>query len=229
MPRLDQLLAQRAGLTRTQARAAIRRGLVRVDGAPTRSHGLKVEEGVTLELQGEAFPAPPRVALFHKPAGVQSTVGDPWARPSLAEAARELLAMGLHPVGRLDADTDGLLLFSGDGSLTQRLLHPKRGVPKVYLAEVEGQPGEALVRALEAGVETAEGVHVAEVIGITENRITLSVTEGKHRMVRRMLANAGHPVLSLRRLRFGGVELGELAPGAWRAASPDELEVLSGA
>lgn len=168
----------------------------------------------------------PRVALLHKPLGVHSTVGDPYGRPNLATAARDLIAMGLHPVGRLDAETDGLLLFSSEGALTQHLLHPKRAIPRTYLAATDPPPSESLPERLAAGIRTAEGTFRAEVLAIEGDTVTLTVREGKHRMVRRMLANAGHPVIALRRLRFGPFVLGDLAAGAWRPATEEELAGL---
>lgn len=179
-----------------------------------------------LTLEGRLLEPPPRLALFHKPAGVQSTVGDPRGRISLAEAAAPLLAQGLHPVGRLDADTSGLLLFSLDGRLTQRLLHPRHGVEKVYEAEVEGTPSQELGPRLARGVETTMGVHVARLLDLHDSTVRLAVTEGKHRMVRRMLANCGHPVTRLHRLAVGPIELGDLPAGAHRAAIPRELAAV---
>lgn len=180
----------------------------------------------TVALDGTPLGAPPRLAVFHKPVGVQSTVGDPRGRISLAEVAAPLLALGLHPVGRLDADTSGLLPFSGDGRITQRLLHPRHGVEKVYVALVEGVPGAGLVQRLATGVETALGVHTARVLAIDGHRVELAVTEGKHRMVRRMLANCGHPVTALHRVAMGPLRLGDLAPGASRPATDAELEAI---
>jgi pseudouridine synthase len=177
-------------------------------------------------LDGEALLVPPRLAVFHKPLGVHSTVEDDQGRPSLGTAASELLALGLHPVGRLDADTDGLLLFSADGALTQRLLHPRRAVPRVYVATVEPAPGPTLPDVLRAGVQTADGVFTAEVLALDGARVRLSVTEGKHRMVRRMLANAGHPVVALRRLSYGPIALGGLPAGEWREATAAEIEAI---
>jgi 23S rRNA pseudouridine2605 synthase len=163
------------------------------------------------------------LALFHKPVGVQSTVGDPYGRPSLSTVASDLLDLGLHPVGRLDAATDGLLLFARDGAITQHLLHPKRAVPRVYVATVSPAPDPAaLAERLAAGVATSEGTFTAELRACDGDRVTLAVTEGRHRMVRRMLANAGHPVVALRRIAFGAFELGDLAPGAWREPTEEE-------
>ena len=174
-------------------------------------------------LDGQPLHAPPELAVLYKPLGVVSTVSDPHGRPCLAEVADELLALGLHPVGRLDRDTDGLLPFSRHGAWTQHLLHPRHRVAKRYRARVEGEPTEALLAALARGVTTSEGTHTAEVHLLEGDLIELSVTEGKHRMVRRMLANAGFPVLELRRLAFGPLVLDDLTPGAWRPATASEL------
>jgi len=154
---------------------------------------------------------------------VQSTVGDPYGRPSLTTVAGDLLDAGLHPVGRLDAETDGLLLFARDGAVTQHLLHPKRAVPRVYVATVSPPPDPvALAARFAAGVSTSEGTFTADLRACDGDRVTLAVTEGRHRMVRRMLANAGHPVTKLRRIAFGAFELGDLPPGAWREPNDGE-------
>lgn len=168
-------------------------------------------------------------------------MGDPIGRPNLEDTLPPRLAKLFHPVGRLDADTTGLLLFSIDGQLTQRLLHPSGNVQREYLAtvEVEGEEGkekfdEAKLReTLKEGVETADGTYPAELLGVLEATekeedeeeegeggekkdllvLRVGVAEGKHRMVRRLLANAGYPVVGLHRVRYGRVELGDLAEG----------------
>jgi pseudouridine synthase len=146
---------------------------------------------------------------------------------------------GMHPVGRLDYDTSGLLLFSSDGSLTQRLLHPKHGIEKEYVATVEGaihseEEKIKIQRQFQVGVKTAEGIHTAEIICITSSTdlvnasatttIRLIVSEGKHRMVRRMLANVGYPVVELRRERHGLCRLDDLPEGHFRFLSAEELD-----
>lgn len=201
----------------------VRSGRVTVDGHPSRDPGLEVGAARTVAVDGVALTPPPTLAVLHKPAGVQCTVGDPMGRTNLETVAAELLELGLHPAGRLDADTSGLLPFARDGALTQRLLHPRHGVRKVYEAWVEGEPPPELAAVLAAGVRTADGVYTGELQEREGARLVLAVTEGKHRMVRRMLANAGSPVLRLRRLAFGALELGQLEPGAWRAATAEEL------
>ena len=132
-------------------------------------------------------------------------------------------------MGRLDADTSGVLLLSSEGTLTQRLLHPRHAVIKRYEAHVEGEPDPAvLTRQLAEGVQTSLGTHPAVVEHVEGSRVVLTVTEGKNRMVRRMLANVGHPVTGLRRLAFGTIELGELGEGATRAVTDDEGRWLEG-
>ena len=222
MTRLDRWLSERTSMSRKQARRCIQRGKVTVDGvvvrqtdAPIHAQEITVE-GVALRSE------PPLLVAWHKPLGVLSSTSDPSGRPTLGSHAEELLAWGLHPVGRLDMDTDGLLLFSRNGQLTQRLLHPKRGVVRTYLAHVENLPQPELKATLANGVPTSDGVVVARLERMTGHELIVSVTEGKHRMVRRLLANAGHPVTTLRRLAYGAITLGELEAGAWRPLSTDE-------
>ena len=224
--RLERWVATHGGVSRKQATALIKKGRVQVGGEVSRDPRHDVDGSHEVRLEGVLLSAPPLAVVFHKPLGVVSTLQDPWGRRCLADVAADLVAQGLHPVGRLDAETDGLLPFSSDGTLTQRLLHPRHGVEKVYRARVEGRPTEGLITALAAGVATAEGVHVAEVRRLEGDVVEVAVTEGKHRMVRRMLANAGFPVLELRRLSFGQLDLGELPAGAWRELDVSELAWL---
>jgi len=229
MPRLDKILAERTSLGRKLARTRVRQGrvcLAGVDGpahSPTRDPGAQVGAGDTVYLDGQALAPPPELVVLHKPVGVVSTTSDPMGRACLADVAGDLLELGLHPVGRLDADTDGLLPFSRHGAWTQHLLHPRHAVCKTYRARVQGVVPPELAEVLAAGVRTAEGVHTAVLGPVEGDVLELSVTEGKHRMVRRMLANVGLPVLELRRLAFGAMTLGDLPPGRWRTATQAEL------
>jgi 23S rRNA pseudouridine2605 synthase len=227
--RLDRWLSGHTGRSRTEVGRWIRRGRVEVGGEVVRDPGTHVAADAAVTVDGERVStATVDVMVFHKPVGVHATVGDPWGRPSLEGAANDLLRDGLRPVGRLDAATDGLLLFVRDGAVTQRLLHPKRAVPRVYVAMVEPRPNrKVLTERLAAGVLTSDGVFRGEVREVDGHRVVLAVTEGKHHLVRRMLANAGHPVVSLRRIAFGAFELGDLAPGAWREPTETELAWLT--
>jgi 23S rRNA pseudouridine2605 synthase len=265
--RLDKLLAHATGLSRKDVSRALRKGRVLVNGAPARDSAAKIglggETAVTLDGERLELRPPPLLVAYHKPLGVHSTMSDNLGRADLSSAL-ELPALWrseLHPVGRLDADTTGLLLFCSDGTLTQRLLHPRYGTAKEYIALVSGKPladgGEALRATLAAGVTTTEGTHVAQLLEVNALEgaaaeealaetlaasdaaglkppdevalpvasLRLSVTEGKHRMVRRMLANAGHPVEALHRVRFGEIALdpAALPAGACAPVGGDAL------
>lgn len=224
--RLDRWLVQAGVGSRSEVGKLVRRGLVSVDGVVVAAPERRVRADAAVSVDGEVVELPPDVLVYHKPVGLLVTMDDPWGRATVATVLGPRLAASLHPVGRLDADTSGLLLFVADGQLTQRLLHPRRGVEKEYVAEVEGEPPPDLAERLAAGVETAEGVHTARLVAVEGRSVRVVVTEGKHRMVRRMLANLGLPVTSLRRERLGEIELGELPPGEMRAPTAAERDWL---
>mmetsp|Transcript_108197 Transcript_108197/g.191577 ORF Transcript_108197/g.191577 Transcript_108197/m.191577 type:complete len:392 (-) Transcript_108197:242-1417(-) len=217
MVRLDKLLADRGAGTRKEVDKYIRAGLVDIDGevVPKTGGKMKVPWECCPFVDGIDYPPPPILAAYCKPLGVVSTMLDERGRPDLSAVMPDNWRKFLKPVGRLDADTSGLLLFSRSGDLTQRLLHPKYGVEREYVAEVEN-PVDApkLGELLAKGVQTIEDgepfVVQAKLVEVVENKVRLIVTEGKHRMVRRILANAGHPVIELRRIRFGEIRLEEL-------------------
>ncbi len=223
---LDRVVADRTGWSRREAARAIRRGRVVLGGERVDDPRQRVDPQAILELDGEALAPPPSLAVYHKPPGVHCTVGDPLGRRNLESEIADLLAWRLHPVGRLDAETSGLLVLTRHGAVTQYLLHPKRAVARTYRARVWPPPTLALSDTLAAGVATAAGVFTAEDVHVDEDVVTLTVREGKHRMVRRMLANAGHPVVDLQRCAFGPFNLGELAPGAWREPLDAERDWL---
>ena len=252
--RLDRLLVQLGVGSRTEVTRIIRQGRVSVSGAATKSPSVKVDWAADdeaarpeIRVDDRALVAAPLLLAFHKPTGVHSVIGDPWGRPDLRTAlpapwSALLAAESLHPVGRLDADTSGLLLFSSCGELTQRLLHPRSAVERQYVAGVavgrskeDGAGGaallardaEALSERLARGVATTEGTFPARLVALEATaeptsrddatavaaHASLVVTEGKHRMVRRLLANVGLPVVTLHRVRYGAVSLGELREG----------------
>lgn len=228
MERLDKIIARRTAHSRKDARRLCKRGRVSVGGEITRDASARVDPGGDIRLDGEPLEPLPLFVMYHKPPGVISTMDDEWGRDSLAGVLPTRWRGQLHPVGRLDADTTGLLMFSSDGKLTQYLLHPRRAIEREYIARVEGEiDGEALTAALAAGVETSDGVIPATVVDAAGQSVRLIVTEGKHRMVRRILANAGHPVLELHRVRYGEFELGALVEGDLRALSDDETAWLT--
>ncbi len=226
MERLDKLLGGRGAGSRQEVRRLCKQRRVTVDGAVVTDYERKFSPDADIRLNGEPVVPLPRLVRYHKPLDVISTMQDDWGRDDLAEVLPEPWRGHLHPVGRLDADTTGLLLFSSDGALTQRLLHPRRAVEREYIATVEGAPDDSLIARLAAGVTTADGVIPAQVVAIEGDTVRLIVTEGKHRMVRRLLANAGHPVVALHRVRYGGVTLGPLEVGQVEAVRDADLAWL---
>lgn len=223
--RLERILSNRGLGSRRECADLVKAGRVKVDGTVVKSPSLKVQACSELCVNGSPVAEVPLLVAFNKPIGILSTIGDPSGRPSLLEATpASWQKMGLHPVGRLDADTSGLLLFSSDGQLTQRLLHPQGGVEREYIAVVEGDSQRAsLAEELAAGVLTSDGTFPAILLEQNGNALRLVVTEGKYRMVRRILANVGLPVLKLTRVRYGAILLNELdlPEGQWCHVSND--------
>mmetsp|Transcript_21465 Transcript_21465/g.69091 ORF Transcript_21465/g.69091 Transcript_21465/m.69091 type:complete len:270 (-) Transcript_21465:8-817(-) len=226
--RLDRYLVQTGSAgSRTASAALVKSGRVQVDGKVVRSGKAKVFDASVVEVDGDVVSAfVPLLCAYHKPLDVHSTTRDHRGRADLSTALAEApptWRRALHPVGRLDADTTGLLLWSSKGDLTHRLLHPRRRVEKEYVAHCDVPASDrgaflaTLRDRLASGVATATGVHAADLLDAAEAndlvQVRLVVTEGKHRMVRRILANLGAPVVHLRRDRVGPVRLGDLAEG----------------
>ena len=163
--------------------------------------------------------------LLNKPAGVVTTASDPRGRPIVVELVPE--EPRVFPVGRLDADTEGLLILTNDGELAHRLTHPSFGVEKEYMAEVQGTPSRAGVRRLRDGVELDDGVTAAARVAlVAPNVLRIVIHEGRNRQVRRMCDAVGHPVVRLVRTRIGPVTDRRLPPGKWRSLTSDELREL---
>jgi 23S rRNA pseudouridine2605 synthase len=163
--------------------------------------------------------------LLNKTAGVVSTVKDPHARRTVVDLVPP--EPRVHPVGRLDADTEGLLILTNDGTLTHRLTHPSFGVDKEYLAHVRGTPPPSALRALREGVELEDGrTAPAQASMPSPGLLRIVIHEGRKRQVRRMCDAVGHPVLRLVRTRIGPVSDPKLAPGEWRPLRLDEIRGL---
>lgn len=233
--RLNKILAQ-AGLTsRRGADRLIAEGRVAVNGGVVREVGSQadpVADTITVDGRRLGAPEPTQYLVLNKPRGVLSTRQDPQGRPTVAG----LVPGGarLYPVGRLDADVEGVLLLTNDGALTHRLLHPRYGVPRVYEADVAGAVTRADLARWRRGAALADG-HAAPAAvdlrrsGPTRSRLRLTFTEGRKHEVKRYCEAMGHPVLSLRRIAFGPVRLGALAPGAVRPLTREELGALRAA
>ncbi len=228
--RLDRYLCEMNTGSRSQVREWIKKGLVSVNGQVITNANHKIAEGAdNVVFQGKEITYRKYVCyMLNKPRGVVSATQD-----NTADTVVELLAAegrkDLFPVGRLDKDTEGLLLLTNDGDLAHRLLSPKRHVDKTYRVTVEHPLLEADIRQLEQGVDIGEDrlTLPAKVEAMAENVIHLTIQEGKYHQVKRMLQAVGNRVTALERIRFGGIRLDEgLAPGAYRPLTPQEEECL---
>lgn len=163
--------------------------------------------------------------LLNKPAGVVTTADDPQGRPTVLALVPE--EPRVFPVGRLDMDTEGLLLLTNDGELAHRLTHPSFGVEKEYIAHVEGEPSRAALRQLREGIELEDGMtSPAKASLVAPSILKITIHEGRNRQVRRMCEAIGHPVKRLIRSRIGTLADRKLKPGQWRALTNDELRAL---
>lgn len=229
--RLDKFLCELNQGTRSQVKSLIRQGLVTVNGVVIKSPEYKVEENkdcVVLRgapLQYQRF----QYFMLNKPKGVVSATQDNTARTVLDLLSPQDRQEDLFPVGRLDKDTEGLLLVTNDGELAHRLLSPKRHVDKTYLVGVERPLLEKAVEALEQGVDIGEKrlTAPAQVRILKEKELLITIHEGKFHQVKRMLQAVDNQVIFLKRISFGGLFLDEsLEPGAYRALTEQEVTIL---
>jgi 23S rRNA pseudouridine2605 synthase len=231
--RLQKVLAQAGVASRRACEELISAGRVSVDGATVTVLGSRVDpEQAVIRVDGERIPtAPGRVYLaLNKPAGVLTTMSDDRGRRCVGDLVADRKERLFH-VGRLDAETEGLLLLTNHGDLAHRLSHPSFGVQKVYLAEVTGQVPKQLSRQLRQGIELDDGpvtVDRFRVVGTTAHKAQVEVTlhEGRNHVVRRLLAAVDLPVDRLVRLAFGPVKLGQLKAGKMRRLTPQEIGLL---
>jgi 23S rRNA pseudouridine2605 synthase len=226
--RLNAYLARAGVASRRRADELIKAGRVLVNGEPGRLNTF-VGATDTVEVDGSAV-APQRLAylLLHKPAGAVTTARDPHGRSTVVQLVPA--EPRVVPVGRLDADTTGVLLLTNDGELAHRLAHPRYEVDKVYEAEVEGHPTDDVLRRLREGVILDDGpTSPARVRRLAPSRLELAIHEGRKHQVKRMLETVGHPVRSLHRSRYADLDVTGLEPGAWRELTEDEVAGLRAA
>jgi 23S rRNA pseudouridine2605 synthase len=225
--RLNAYLARAGVASRRKADELIKAGRVTVNGEPGQLNTF-VGRADRVEVDGDPVTAQKLAyVLLHKPAGTVTTASDPQGRPTVVDLVD--VPERVVPVGRLDVETTGALLLTNDGPLAHRLAHPRYGVEKVYVAEVEGRPGQDALRALAEGVELEDGrTAPATVRCLAPSRVELTLHEGRNRQVRRMLEAVGHPVSHLHRAVYAGLTLEGLEPGAWRELEPSEVQRLSG-
>jgi 23S rRNA pseudouridine2605 synthase len=228
--RLQKVLAAAGVGSRRHCEEMIADGRVEVDGEVVRRFGARVDpQRQVIRVDGRRIPAREDLVYLalNKPAGVLTTMSDPRGRPTIADFLTDRAERLFH-VGRLDYDTEGLMLLTNDGELAHRLAHPRYGVLKTYLADVAGPLPRDLGRQLITGVELSDGVASADRFRVVEragNRALVEITlhEGRKHIVRRMLAETGHPVSRLVRTHIGPVALGSLRPGTTRRLTAREI------
>ena len=236
MERLQNILAKRGVASRRGSAAIIAEGRVTVEGKVVSEPGARVEETARIAVDGKPLGAAERkrTVMLYKPAGVLSTMSDPFGGKTVADIVKT--PERLVPVGRLDKDSEGLLLMSNDGDLTLRLTHPRYGHEKKYVVRAAGRWNEEKLRILRGPVEMPDGYVTrpvpVEVVRAAENNVTTLVFrlgEGRKRQIRYMCSAAHLVVLSLKRVEENGLKLDPaLKPGEWRDLTPEELWLLGG-
>ena len=232
--RLQKVLAQAGIASRRAAEIMIDEGRIEVNGKVVSEQGRRVDpERDVIRVDGSRIPPPRRhiYAVLNKPRGVVSTMDDPEGRPTVADLLGKYARERLFHVGRLDTDTEGMLLLTNDGDFAQRMMHPSYELTKTYVAEVEGFVDNATLKRIGKGVRLEDGwVNPDDVkLGIrTDQRtmITLAIHEGRNRVVRRLFDAVGHPVRTLARTQIGPVRMGQLPSGEIRDLTRDELGAL---
>ena len=232
--RLQKYMAMCGVAARRKCEEIIAAGRVSVNDTIITEMGTQVEDGDVVKVDGAVIrlEEEKRYILYHKPAGEVTTVSDEKGRETVMDRFRDF-PVRIYPVGRLDYDSEGLLLLTNDGELAQRLTHPSCEVDKVYLARVTGNPSNEAIDRMRRGVYM-EGderrTYPAEVRVIRDEAlfsdILVTIHEGRNRQVRRMFDAVGHKVLLLRRVRFGTLELGALRRGEWRELTSEEIKAL---
>jgi 23S rRNA pseudouridine2605 synthase len=223
--RLNAYLARAGVASRRKADELIKAGRVTVNGEPGQLNTF-VESRDVVEVDGRRIAKQPLAyLLLNKPENTVTTASDPRGRRTVVDLVpREPRVV---PVGRLDADTTGALLLTNDGDLAHRLGHPRYGVEKTYVVDVEGEPSDAALQELAAGVDLDDGrTAPARVRRLTKSRLELTIHEGRNRQVKRMLDAVGHPVQRLHRSAYAGLGVEGLEPGAWRELEPSEVRRL---
>jgi 23S rRNA pseudouridine2605 synthase len=225
--RLGKHLAHAGIASRRASEALVAEGRVTVDGAVITDPARDVTGQEAIAVDGELVRGPGTRVVYalHKPAGVVSTAADTHGRPTVVD----LVPTGqrLYPVGRLDADSTGLILLTNDGDLAYALTHPRFEVPRTYRARVNGRPSERALRALREGVVLDDGrTAPAQVRMVSAHEIELTIHEGRKHQVRRMCEAVGHRVIELRRVAFGPLRLGDLTSGRHRRLTAAEVQRL---
>ena len=234
--RLQKVLASAGVASRRMSEKLIALGRVEVNGEIVQQMGLRIDPNVDIvRVDGTRVQVNDKMVYFilNKPRGVHSTMSDELGRPCVGDFIAERLeqGQGLFHVGRLDAETEGLLLLTNDGELANRLMHPSYEVTKTYMATVLGEVGRGIIRDLKNGVELEDGIARADEVQIVDvwqgkSLLRVELHEGRKHIVRRMLKELGYPVQNLVRTKIHTVQLGEQKPGSVRALNASELTSL---
>lgn len=234
--RLQKFLARAGVASRRGSENLMTAGRVTVNDRVVTELGSKVDplvDKVAVDGVAVEWGRGPVTIALNKPADFVTTMSDPYGRPTVADLVPTDTYPGLYPIGRLDADTTGLLLFSTDGELGNNLLHPSHHVDKTYIAMVKGLPCAEEIQLLREGVQLDDGMTAPAEVYLLEgsthcSRLQITVHEGRKRQVKRMCEYVGHKVMQLQRVQFGPIELDEdeLPSGKWRLLSEDEVEAL---
>ncbi len=230
--RINRYIARAGVASRRAAEKLVLERRVTLNGTVVNELATTVAPGDRVEVDGKPVTIPPEFiyVILNKPAGHVVTLSDPQGRPTAADLVSDV-GRRLIPVGRLDAPTEGLIIFTDDGDLAHRVAHPSFELDKVYEVLARGILGEEGVRALESGVVLDGRVTspaIVEVLSTRSNatRALITIHEGRKRQVRRMFEAVGHPVRNLKRVRIGPVQLGSLRPGRWRRLTEEEVDAL---
>jgi pseudouridine synthase len=233
LERIQKVLAKAGVASRREAERMMIEGRVTVNGKVIETLGFKADPSKDhIKVDGKRItPFEPKVIfLLNKPRGYLSTVKDPKGRPTIMDLLKNM-KWRIYPVGRLDFDAEGLLLLTNDGDLAHLLSHPRFSIPKTYLVKVTGVPEEKKLTRLKRGVSLEDGEAKAISCGLIRQReknswVRVVVAEGRNHLVKRMFSAIGHPVLKLKRIEYGPIQLGGLPFGQIRMLTPDEVEDL---
>ena len=224
--RLQKVLARAGIASRRASEEMIQAGRVTINGQIA-ALGDKVADSDRIELDGIPVLRDPNLVhyLLHKPRDVVSTASDTENRQTVVDLVPSTIRV--YPVGRLDADSEGLIILTNDGDLTHRLTHPSFGVPKEYLVHVEGIPQRSALRSLREGIQLEDGMTAPAQVSMPDQRLLkITIHEGRNRQVRRMCAAIGHPVVRLVRVRIGPITDSSLTAGSWRELTNEEVRSL---
>ena len=224
--RLQKVLARAGIASRRASEEMIQAGRATINGR-TAALGDKVGDSDRIELDGIPVLRDPNLVhyLLHKPRDVVSTASDTQNRQTVVDLVPSTIRV--YPVGRLDADSEGLIILTNDGDLTHRLTHPSFGVPKEYLVHVEGIPQRSAVRSLREGIQLDDGMTAPAQVSMPDQGLQKkTIHEGRNRQVRRMCAAIGHPVVRLVRVRIGPITDSSLTAGSWRELTNEEVRSL---